>query len=270
MPLISMLKHFEWPCCWNVLYFSLLCSCQLLSAQRGPHTSRPTKLWVLTQETIPCDAQVNAKLSSLFTTFWKRHPMIDELYEVLNICLKLSTSRTLESLKLRRTKSFLHPLTSWRSIPFSQTPVMWAVFLWGRREDYGTDGRQWKRPEGNKASVWRGHRKADLHDPELSTLLLNVAPPEVKTLTRHRWCSGLGRGTAPSASTEGQRTPCLQGSATGWRSCSVSGSAGQAGLALWEDPPPPPASQTPPPPETQSRGWGVIYGEWWTDALFHP
>lgn len=61
--------------------------------------------------------------------------------------------------------------------------------------------------------------------------------------------------------------PCLQGSATGWRSCSVSGSAGQAGLALWEDPPPPPASQTPPPPETQSRGWGVIYGEWWTDAL---
>lgn len=39
-------------------------------------------------------------------------------------------------------KSFLHPLTSWRRIPFSQTQVMWAEFLCGRREDYGTDGRQ--------------------------------------------------------------------------------------------------------------------------------
>lgn len=62
--------------------------------------------------------------------------------------------------------------------------------------------------------------------------------------------------------------PCLQVSATGWRSCSVSDSVEQAELELSAAPRPPPASQTPRHPETQTttqshnRGWGFISGKW--------
>lgn len=46
--------------------------------------------------------------------------------------------------------------------------------------------------------------------------------------------------------------PCLQVLATGWRSCSASGSVEQVELELWETPHPPPASQTRRHPETQT------------------
>lgn len=44
--------------------------------------------------------------------------------------------------------------------------------------------------------------------------------------------------------------PCLQNSATGWRSCNASDTVGWAELGLLEDPPPPPASHTLQHPET--------------------
>lgn len=44
--------------------------------------------------------------------------------------------------------------------------------------------------------------------------------------------------------------PCLQNSATGWRSCNASDTVGWAELGLLEDPPPPPASHTLRHPET--------------------
>lgn len=42
--------------------------------------------------------------------------------------------------------------------------------------------------------------------PVLISVLLHFDPPDINRPTHHRWCSVLGRGRAPSASTEGRHT----------------------------------------------------------------
>lgn len=96
--------------------------------------------------------------------------------------------------------------------------VQWFPVLWGHWEEYQTSAASEQRSEGLRHQ-WTGPQKGQralknaskgksnihscsaCHSPELHPPLLRVRRP-----IRHRWCSGLGPGTAPSASTEGQRT----------------------------------------------------------------
>lgn len=167
-----------------------------------------------------------------FTTFRERGtPKF--IFKLLEISLKLwhehSTSRTSESCselmlccytqgqsqKVISSVLWPRPLKPAGGF-FVQTEVMCAVVSSSPRTLGGRSDGRWNRNKDRRVirHQWAGPQKGrrvpktpqQEVTPVLNSVLLHFVHLKVKRLNRHRWWSALGQGTAPSASTEGQRT----------------------------------------------------------------
>lgn len=154
-------------------------------------------------------------------------------FKLLEISLKLwhehSTSRTSESCselmlccytqgqsqKVISSVLWPRPLKPAGGL-FVQTEVMCAVVSSSPRTLGGRSDGRWNRNKDRRVirHQWAGPQKGrrvpktpqQEVTPVLNSVLLHFVHLKVKRLNRHRWWSALGQGTAPSASTEGQRT----------------------------------------------------------------
>lgn len=214
--------------------WSWRCVARLQEVVNRPHHDHwsPIKLPECTAErsgphfsTVSCDLSLSR---CQFTTFWKRDTPRDsvdsfQMPDVLEAMARAQRPRAAESQDRQCSavgredslyESFLNPLTSSHEVVCAASPS--SVRTWGGLP--GGHGIRKKTQEGCKASVGGAAQKADerrlsrttnihiwcaRHSPELRPCSLQL---EVKRPTRHRWCSGLGRGTAPSSSNEGPRT----------------------------------------------------------------
>lgn len=107
-------------------------------------------------------------------------------------------------------KWFVKPLTSIQKFFFKKIPKLKSYVQFFQFSDTFTERlvrHRWTRPhtEADALQNTSVSRKSDIHSWSVSQTPF-VFTSTFKKPIRHRWCSGLGRETAPSASNEGQRT----------------------------------------------------------------